>query len=238
MLVFDSHVEMAKARLAAARWHAREAQQRAARRLERVAHINRYSEALHTAAAARAARASAADVCGAHRHDIAVKDGPAEGERLRALALSAADNNELAGVNGHRPSGREAQPGSLSRAITFIESNAAEAISDIAGEVCLTPRAVQKLFRRWLNCTPTGYLRKVRLQNAHRDLLAADQRTSTVAEIAARWRFYHAGRFAQSYKTHFGCSPFATLSATQPLTFTPTAISSTTHPPASSVSIL
>ena len=68
----------------------------------------------------------------------------------------------------------------LRRAIEFIEANAAEGIGlgDIAETVCLTPRAVQYMFRRHLDTTPLQHLRRIRLHDAHHELLAADRSTT------------------------------------------------------------
>jgi transcriptional regulator GlxA family with amidase domain len=71
---------------------------------------------------------------------------------------------------------------------------------------------VQEAFRRHLDTTPIGYLRRVRLERAHNDLAAADPGAgSTVAEIAARWGFAHHGRFAALYQDSYGRSPSQTL---------------------------
>jgi AraC-like DNA-binding protein len=106
-------------------------------------------------------------------------------------------------------------PALLRRALAYIESNAANdiALADIARAVHVTPRAVQYMFRRHLECTPLQYLRKVRLDLAHRDLLAAQRREATVAQIAARWGFMHTGRFAVLYRETFGQSPHESLRA-------------------------
>jgi transcriptional regulator GlxA family with amidase domain len=55
------------------------------------------------------------------------------------------------------------------------------------------------------------YLRRVRLDHAHRDLLAADPSVDTVMAIAGRWRFSHAGRFSIAYREAFGTPPSQTL---------------------------
>ncbi|WP_445168794.1 helix-turn-helix domain-containing protein [Mycolicibacterium sp. Dal123E01] len=97
--------------------------------------------------------------------------------------------------------------------IDYIHANCARdiAISDVATAINVTPRAVQYMFRRHLDTTPMAYLRQVRLDRAHRDLLAADPSCDTVAAIATRWGFAHAGRFGHLYRTAFGESPSVTL---------------------------
>jgi AraC-like DNA-binding protein len=57
-----------------------------------------------------------------------------------------------------------------------------------------------------------GYVRLVRLRQAHLDLLAADPTTgTTVTQVAARWGFFHPGRFARYYREIYGASPYQTL---------------------------
>ena len=101
----------------------------------------------------------------------------------------------------------------LRRALAFIHDNAQTDIglNDIAAVVGVTPRSVQYLFRRHLDTTPLEYLRRVRLDYAHRDLLAADPSVDTVTAIAERWGFSHAGRFSIAYKQVFGTKPSRTL---------------------------
>ena len=84
-------------------------------------------------------------------------------------------------------------------------------LTDIAAAIGVTPRTVQYTFRRHLGSTPLGYLRRVRLQRAHRDLQAAKPNVDTVMAIADRWRFGHPGRFSRVYKEAFGTSPSSTL---------------------------
>jgi len=103
-------------------------------------------------------------------------------------------------------------PESLAKAIAYIHRHAKSGIgvNDIAASVHLTPRALQYLFRRQLDTTPMEYLRQIRLQYAHRDLVIGDRNT-TVGATAARWGFAHTGRFAMLYRRVYGQSPHTTL---------------------------
>ncbi len=106
-----------------------------------------------------------------------------------------------------------AVPEALKDAVSFIHRNAASdvGINDVAAAVHLTPRAVQYLFRRQLDTTPTEYMRRVRLSRAHQELSAGTPATTTVTEIAQRWGFAHTGRFAVLYRQTYGQSPHTTL---------------------------
>jgi transcriptional regulator GlxA family with amidase domain len=108
---------------------------------------------------------------------------------------------------------RDTTPILLRRAIAFVDDNAHQGITitDIANHIYVTPRAVQLMFRKHRDCTPSEYLRKVRLHHAHVDLLAGDRMKTTVTEIAHRWGFTHVGRFAVLYREQYGASPHLTL---------------------------
>ncbi|GAC1402785.1 MAG: hypothetical protein NVSMB60_19620 [Mycobacterium sp.] len=121
----------------------------------------------------------------------------------------------IGGLMRYRPETTAAQPETLRRALAFMHQNAHLDIglSDIAAAIGVTPRTVQYMFRRHLGTTPLEYLRRVRLDRAHRDLQAANPAVDTVMEIAGRWRFSHAGRFSIAYKQAFGLPPSRTLRA-------------------------
>ena len=60
--------------------------------------------------------------------------------------------------------------------------------------------------------TPLEYLRRVRLERAHRDLVVADPTAGdTVAAIATRWGFAHHGYFSAAYRRIYGHPPHVTL---------------------------
>jgi AraC-like DNA-binding protein len=59
-----------------------------------------------------------------------------------------------------------------------------------------------------------AYVRQVRLARAHAELRAADPDQTTVAEVARRWGFPRAGRFAARYRARYGVPPSRTLRAT------------------------
>ncbi|MDQ0456380.1 AraC family transcriptional regulator [Rhizobium paknamense] len=105
-----------------------------------------------------------------------------------------------------------ATPRHVSRAIDFMEANLHKPISleDIAAASGVGARTLQQSFRQFKDTTPTVYLQSLRLECVRRTLLEAPP-GSSVAEIAARWGFSHAGRFAVNYRQRFGESPSTTL---------------------------
>ncbi len=106
------------------------------------------------------------------------------------------------------------EPAVLRRAVEFIEAHAGHPIGlvQIAAAARVGARGLQLAFRRHRGTTPLEYLRAVRMERAHADLLAADpQSGDTVASVATRWGFTHHGHFAIGYRRRFGCSPSTTL---------------------------
>jgi AraC-like DNA-binding protein len=109
---------------------------------------------------------------------------------------------------------RDGTSATVRRAITFIEerSDTDISVADIAAAANVSIRAVQFAFRRQLDTTPAAYLRTVRLDRAHHDLLTTNPSGGdTVTTIAARWGFHHQSRFAAHYRHTYGVTPRHTL---------------------------
>ncbi|HZE00802.1 MAG TPA: helix-turn-helix transcriptional regulator, partial [Pseudonocardiaceae bacterium] len=107
----------------------------------------------------------------------------------------------------------DASTATLRRAIAFIDEHAARDISiaDVAAAANVTIRAVQIAFRRHYGTTPAGYLRRVRLERARQDLLAADPARESVTAVAYRWGFASPGQFTAAYQQAYGVTPDQTL---------------------------
>jgi AraC-like DNA-binding protein len=132
---------------------------------------------------------------------------------LAAAALTAFPNTTWDDDAAAREHTRPA-PSAVRLAVAYIEAHAGEDLSllDIARAASITPRALQYAFRRNLGTTPLGYVRRVRLDRAHIDLLNADPaRGDTVASIAMRWGFLHQGNFAAAYRDAYGTTPRRSL---------------------------
>jgi AraC-like DNA-binding protein len=104
-------------------------------------------------------------------------------------------------------------PAVLRRAVAFIDEHADQdiTVADIAATSFVSVRAVQLAFRGYMGTTPSEYLRKVRLERAHRDLSAADPARDSVTAVAYRWGFASASRFASYYRSAYGVTPSRTL---------------------------
>ncbi|MBO8196128.1 AraC family transcriptional regulator [Streptomyces oryzae] len=135
-------------------------------------------------------------------------------EAARLLATAAlATFPHTSAERSRLPSPGWLAPAALRRAMAYIDANAAHPLTlrDIAQAARSSPRALQHAFARHCETTPTGYLRQVRLEGAHRELQAADPSQVTVAAVAARWGFAKAGRFSAQYRERYGVSPSHTL---------------------------
>ncbi len=132
-------------------------------------------------------------------------------QAVAAAALAAFPNSTTSAAYVRGPG--SVTPAAVRRAVAYVDAHAAEPVTlaDVVEASGVGARALQEAFRRHLDTTPTGYLRRVRLERAHRELHAADPtRGDSVADIAARWGF-HPGRFAAAYRKTYGRSPRQTL---------------------------
>jgi AraC-like DNA-binding protein len=131
-----------------------------------------------------------------------------------AAVLTVFPNTTM--TSGYVPGAGRVDPVALRRAVAFMEAHADQplAVSRIAGAAGVGPRALQQAFRQHLGSTPLAYLRRIRLERVHHDLLGADPADGgTVEGIARRWGFADPGRFAGYYRTAYGVSPKTTLQA-------------------------
>ena len=128
--------------------------------------------------------------------------------RLLAVTVLSTFPNTAATEPGQGDE-HDAGHGTLERAVRFIDGHAGSDLSmaDIAAAANVSIRAVQLAFRRELDLTPLAYLRQVRLERAHRDLLAAGSAGPTVTAVSVRWGFSSSSRFAAYYREAFGVPP-------------------------------
>jgi AraC-like DNA-binding protein len=106
-----------------------------------------------------------------------------------------------------------AQP-KLSEAITLMEANIEETIEldELAGYVGLSRRQLERLFQKYLHCSPSKYYLKLRLYRA-RQLLR--QTSMSIIEIATACGFVSSPHFSKCYRIHIGISPKAERLGTQ-----------------------
>jgi transcriptional regulator GlxA family with amidase domain len=131
---------------------------------------------------------------------------------LAASALTVFPNTTMTAFEVRGPGA--VAPSALRRAVAYIEAHAEEPIQlrDIAEAAGTDSRTVQHAFARHFDASPMSYLRRFRLEQAHRDLQRADPAAGdTVSAIAKRWGFARTGKFARIYRGRFGVLPSHTL---------------------------
>ena len=141
------------------------------------------------------------------RHDLT---------QMLAHGLLRTFPNDLADREASSGLGTVAPPAAVRRAVSYLEEHSGQPVTleQVAAAARLSPRGLQAAFRRHLGTTPLRYLRRLRLDGARQDLLAADPTTgASVADVARRWGFTHLGRFAGDYREAFEEHPGDTLRA-------------------------
>ena len=98
------------------------------------------------------------------------------------------------------------QSGKLVVAVELMEANIREPINqqELANYVGLSTRQLQRLFQRYLLCTPSRYYLQLRLQRA-RELLR--QTSLSIVEISVDTGFVSTSHFSKSYKEFYNHSP-------------------------------
>ena len=106
-----------------------------------------------------------------------------------------------------------AAPRMIRQAIALVDADPSRhiTVTELATEAGCSIRSLQEGFQRWVGCSPTEYLRDLRLQRVHEALATADNSATSIAEIAHAHGFSHLGRFAQAYRRRFGELPSQTL---------------------------
>jgi AraC-like DNA-binding protein len=114
-----------------------------------------------------------------------------------------------------RPAGRVSEPplpADLGRALGWLRSHLSEPIDleRLAAVAGVRPRTLETHFRAFLGTTPLGWVRRMRLAHARRELQRA-RADATVTDIALASGFTQLGRFAANYRAVFGEAPSMTL---------------------------
>ena len=94
----------------------------------------------------------------------------------------------------------------LIAAIGIMESGSDEPrpVQDIAAEVGLSPRQLERLFARYLHVSPGHYYLKRRLDRARSMLL---QTAKPILDVAVACGFASASHFSRCYRSEFGHRP-------------------------------
>jgi transcriptional regulator GlxA family with amidase domain len=95
----------------------------------------------------------------------------------------------------------------LGQVIQIMEENLEEPISpaQLAKEVSLSTRQLERLFRRYLNRSPKRYYMELRLQKARNLLMQTDM---SVINIALACGFTSPSHFSKCYRAHYQTTPY------------------------------
>ena len=95
----------------------------------------------------------------------------------------------------------------LSQVIQMMEGNIEDPMSpaDLAEEVGMSTRQLERLFRRYLNRSPKGYYMELRLQKARNLLMQTDM---SVINVALACGFASPSHFSKCYRSHYNTTPY------------------------------
>jgi transcriptional regulator GlxA family with amidase domain len=95
----------------------------------------------------------------------------------------------------------------LSQVIQMMEQNIEDPISpsDLAEDVGMSTRQLERLFRRYLNRSPKRYYMELRLQKARNLLLQTDM---SVINVALACGFASPSHFSKCYRAHYSTTPY------------------------------
>lgn len=140
------------------------------------------------------------------------EQSPVFQRRLEALVVGCLAESVAARMGEHKPARQKigrVSPDEIKQKIDeCLHSNCGTA--EIAAFAGLTERALQQLFLKHFNTTPTAYVQEQRLAAARKELRDPGNE-KTVTRVASDLEFHHLGRFATAYRRKFGESPSKTL---------------------------
>ena len=98
----------------------------------------------------------------------------------------------------------------LARAAVAAREGTPVRVADLARACGVSVRTVHRASAHQLGSPPMARLRRARLQQVRRRLLAPEP-GDTVTSAAMEWGFFHLGWFSALYRRHFGEPPSETL---------------------------
>lgn len=115
-------------------------------------------------------------------------------------------------VNGNA-GGKKSHTHIIKRSIDLLKANSYKPIhvTDLCSTLNVRMRTLYYAFQEFYGISPIQFLRLLRFAKARKDLLGSDPKRTTVTDVAAKWHFWHFGRFSVEYKALYGESPSETL---------------------------
>ncbi|CAN0583552.1 unnamed protein product, partial [Laminaria digitata] len=157
------------------------------------------------------------------RHTVALFSAADTGRLFTnapAIDQRLLEEQHLANLLLHQPSNirqflhsgeARAEAAYVRKAMGYIVDHADQpiALADIATAADVPIRTLQHAFRQTRARSPMRALRRERLMRVRHEL-ASGHCAASVTDMAAKWGFYHFGRFSQYYRAEFGELPSRT----------------------------
>jgi len=99
----------------------------------------------------------------------------------------------------------------------FNHMDAKIEIASLAKEYNISERSLQKSFKVLFGFTPNQFLRLLKLNLTHHELIQKTPDETTVLKVASKWGFTHVSRFSKFYTELFLENPSATLKREYPI---------------------
>ena len=84
-------------------------------------------------------------------------------------------------------------------------------LSSLAKEYDISVKSLQNAFKSLFGFKPTQFMRLLKLNLVHHELMQSNPSSVSVQRVAQKWGFAHMGHFAKHYKELFGKTPSFTL---------------------------
>ncbi len=129
---------------------------------------------------------------------------------LTALADLLRDNSDQTKVKNTQ----KAYQRTVSKARDYIVTHRSKStsVTELCDYLYTSRRTLQNSFQRILNISPVHYIKAIRLNAVHRELLSHHSVYDTIQDAAASWGFNHMSQFAADYQQFFGELPSRTIS--------------------------
>lgn len=126
-----------------------------------------------------------------------------ESSLFNALIYGQANNSQ----EHLQQANKVVSPYFIKRTEAYIRDNLHEALNVeiLAAQAGISVRTLFNGFKNYLGTTPMAYLKELRFEQAHLELINNEH--ASVTDVAFKWGFTHLGRFSQEYKRRYGRLP-------------------------------
>lgn len=142
-----------------------------------------------------------------------IADAPPAREQLEAFVMTQLLLAARSSWSDELGAAEPARASRLEPVLAHMQAHADQPLTpgDLARVGCMSVRALHATFRDELGVSPMAHLRRIRLDNVYAALLRGLPQGIRIGDVAARWGFFHASRFARQYQERFGELPSETL---------------------------